>query len=142
MNTRLNRYVNVASGSDVEIALNDNNSSDSILYLAPYSTAQSIISIQGLDTLSDLIINKAEIEFNQVEQDAQDALDYGPPENLFLYFTKDSSDLFFLPDYSSTNSTSFGGRKAEVSEGASPLIVIPSTSPITFAIKFKILHTA
>ena len=117
LNTRLNRYVNVASGSDVEIALNDNNSSDSILYLAPYSTAQSIISIQVLDTLSDLIINKAEIEFNQVEQDAQDALDYGPPENLFLYFTKDSSDLFFLPDYSSTNSTSFGGRKAEVSEG-------------------------
>ena len=88
LNTRLNRYVNVASGSDVEIALSGNNSSDSILYLAPYSTAQSIISIQGLDTLSDLIINKAEIEFNQVEQDAQDALDYGPPENLFLYFTR------------------------------------------------------
>ena len=116
LNTRVNRYVNVASGSDVEMALNDNNSPDSVLYLAPFSTAQSIIGIQGLDILADRIINKAEIEFNQFDQDAQDALDYGAPENLFLYFTKDSSDLFFLPDYSSTNSTSFGGRKTEVSE--------------------------
>ena len=116
LNTRVNRYINVASGSDVEMALNDNNSPDSVLYLAPFSTAQSIVSINGLDTLNNLIINKAEIEFNQFDQDAQDALDYGAPENLFLYFTKDSSDLFFLPDYSSTNSTSFGGRKTEVSE--------------------------
>ncbi|MBB00523.1 MAG: hypothetical protein CMN34_06290 [Saprospirales bacterium] len=116
LNTRVNRYVNVASGSDVEMALNDNNSPDSVLYLAPFSTAQSIIGIQGLDILADRIINKAEVEFNQFDQDAQDALDYGAPENLFLYFTKDSSDLFFLPDYSSTNSTSFGGRKTEVSE--------------------------
>lgn len=116
LNTRINRYVNVAIGSDVETALNDNNTPDSVLYLAPFSTAQSIISIKGLDTLANLIINKAEIEFDQFDQDAQDALDYGPPENLFLYFTKDSSDLFFLPDYSSTNNTSFGGRKTEVAE--------------------------
>ena len=116
LNTRLNHYVNEAGGSDVDIALNDNNTPDSVLYLAPFSTAQSIISIKGLDTLANLIINKAEIEFDQFDQDAQDALNYGPPENLFLYFTKDSSDLFFLPDYSSTNSTSFGGRKTEVSE--------------------------
>ena len=116
LNTRVNHYVNVSTGSEVELTLSDNNSPDSVLYLAPFSTAQSIISVQGLDTLTDQIINKAEIEFNQYNQDAQAATDYGPPENLFLYFTKDSSDLFFLPDYSSTNSTSFGGRKTEVTE--------------------------
>lgn len=116
LNTRVNHYVNVPAGSEVELTLNDNNSPDSVLYLAPFSTAQSIISIDGLDTLNNLIINKAEIEFNQIGQDVQDAMDYEAPENLFLYFTKDSNDLFFLPDYSSTNSTSFGGRKTEVTE--------------------------
>ena len=51
LNTRVNHYVNVPTGSEVELTLND-NSPDSVLYLAPFSTAQSIISIQGLDTLS------------------------------------------------------------------------------------------
>ena len=75
------------------MALNDNNSPDSVLYLAPFSTAQSIISIQGLDTLADRIINKVEIEFNQFDQmlrclglRVQKTCSYTLPKTMIYFF--------------------------------------------------------
>ncbi|MGB1248423.1 MAG: DUF4270 family protein [Chitinophagales bacterium] len=112
-----NQYNTDFSGSEVEVAFNDDTDNDEELYLSPFSSSRGLVILPDMTEFADVAINYAEISFFQA--DYGDAINDDFPENdrIFLYLNVGDTSLNFLPGVSVNNLAAFGGAKELVSIG-------------------------
>lgn len=107
----LNQYVHHTAGSEAETATTDSDTDELISYVSSMSSFKTLVRFPDMTFLQEVIVNKAELSFYQL--DYSNSLNTSLPEmdQLFLFVKLGDTSLTFLPDFTLSNPLPFGGRK-------------------------------
>ena len=107
----LNQYNNITTASEVSAAVLDVDTDEMISYVSSMSNVKTKVSFPDLSALEEVIINKAEISFYQADYSSSINNSLPEIERLFLFVNLEDTSLAFLPDFSLSNPSLFGGTK-------------------------------
>lgn len=107
----LNQYTHNATNSEAELAATDSDEDETISYISSMSSYNTEISFPDVSFLEEAIINKAEISFYQADYSSSINASLPEMDQLFLFVNVNDTSLAFLPDFSLTDPTPFGGTQ-------------------------------
>ncbi len=107
---RLNRYIYDFAGSELEMNLQSNTSNHENLYVGGPAVSYALVNLPDLSFLADKVINQATLSFYQSDYGSSEASVFNAPNFLLLSGATDTdSSSTFLPDYSSSSPSAYGG---------------------------------
>lgn len=110
----VNQYAQNRTGTEVNNAVNDNNNNESLSYVSSMSGVKTVLVFPDLAVLKETIINKATLTVYQADYGQAQSAAFSEPSKLFLFQNLYDTAISFLPDFTLSNPTPFGGVKETV----------------------------
>ncbi len=106
LSVKYNEFNHDYSGSISEPFINNQANSDSLVFVQGMSGLNVKVDFPHIQDLTNIIVNKAEVEFTFAHLDGDDISNYYIPDNLVLNYLEDDGNYYFITDV--TNAVAIG----------------------------------
>lgn len=107
----INQYNTNITGSEASTAILDSDIDENISYISSMTAVKTVLEFPDLSSLEQTIINKADLTIYSADYGTLESIKLPEPENLFLFHNLNDTSISFLPDFSLSNPSPFGGKK-------------------------------